>query len=119
MPARYQLSVCRGPDCRAGGADGVYRAATHAIATEGLEARCQIVRGGCYGLCEIGPNVVIREGVSPKPDPLSREMFQLMGWPSEVHYPDMSPTRMEQVVREHIGEDRPVEAFRAPPDGGS
>ncbi len=109
---RYRFSVCKGPDCRRNGADAVFAAAKAALAQTGLVSRCELYRGGCYGLCHQGPNVVLREDTGRKKDPFSREDFQLMGWPDEVYYPRMTVEGVERVVREHVGEDRPVEPLR-------
>jgi (2Fe-2S) ferredoxin len=109
---RYRMSVCRGPDCRRNGAERVFAAAREVAAAEGLEAKCTVARGGCYGLCHLGPNVVVREeGARPR-DELMQEDFQLMGWPDEVHYGEMTPEKIARVIAEHIGQDKPVEALR-------
>ena len=112
----YRLSVCKGPDCRQGGSDRVFAAAKEKLAALGLQARCETHRGGCYGLCDLGPNVIVREQTGRPRDPFSPEDFQLMGWEGEVHYPAMTPEKVERVVAEHIGEDRPVAALRARTD---
>lgn len=111
---RYRLAVCKGPDCRRNGADAVFATArTRVAGTPELAARCEVYRGGCYGFCHLGPNVVVREDVGRKRDPFSREDFQLMGWEGEVYYPGMTPEKMERVVAEHLGQDAPVEALRS------
>ena len=53
----FDVWVCEGRMCRANGADVV----THACANEldGQE-RARLHRGGCYGLCDLGPNIVVR-----------------------------------------------------------
>lgn len=70
---RFDVWVCQGRLCTSHGADDV----THACATELAgraldgdappgEGRARLLRGGCYGLCDLGANVVIRRypGVS-------------------------------------------------------
>jgi (2Fe-2S) ferredoxin len=110
---RYRLAVCKGPDCRINGAEKVFAEAREKVAQAGLGQLCEVYRGGCYGLCELGPNVVVREDApGRKRDPFSREDFQLMGWDGEVHYPGMTPEKIAEVIREHIAQDRPVEALR-------
>lgn len=113
---KYRVSVCKGPDCRGNGSDQVFATAKAAVAEAGLTARCELYRGGCYGLCHLGPNVVIREETGRKKDPFSREDFQLMGWDDEVYYPGMTSEKMTRVVAEHLGKDEPVELFRGTPD---
>jgi (2Fe-2S) ferredoxin len=112
---RYRTSVCKGPDCRRNGSDAVFRAAAEALRETGLAARCELYRGGCYGLCHLGANVVVREDRGERRDPLSREDFQLMGWEGETYYWRMTVEKVLQVVREHVGEDRPVAALVGDP----
>ncbi|HLL55586.1 MAG TPA: (2Fe-2S) ferredoxin domain-containing protein, partial [Myxococcaceae bacterium] len=87
-----------------------------AVANAGLGARCELYRGGCYGLCHLGANVVVREDNGRKKDPFSPEDFQLMGWEDEYHYQEMTPEKVARVVAEHIAADKPVADFVAPPD---
>src|SRR5688572_4789812 len=106
MSGHYRLAVCKGSDCRSGGADKVHAAARQALATAGLTGRCELYRGGCYGLCHLGPNVVVRLDAGRPRDPLSREDFQLMGWEGEVYYGAMDPEKVARVIAEHIAQDR-------------
>lgn len=109
----YKVSVCKGPDCRRGGSDSVHQAFAEALAKAGLSARCQLARGGCYGLCHLGPNVIVREQTGQKRDPFSREDFQLMGLPGETHYGQMAPDKVEPIICEHLEGDQPVEVLRS------
>ncbi len=111
MP-RYRISVCRGPDCRRNGAERVLTAATQAVEAQGLQAKCVLARGGCYGLCHLGPNVVVREERQRPKDVFAQEDFQLMGWPDEVHYAEMTAEKVTRVIAEHIGGDAPVQSLR-------
>lgn len=106
---RYRLAVCKGPDCKRNGADAVFAAARDEVASRGLGARCEVYRGGCYGLCHLGANVVVREDTGRSRDPLSAEDYRLMGWEGEVHYGAMSPEKIRRVVAFHIGEDQRVD----------
>jgi (2Fe-2S) ferredoxin len=99
---KYRVSVCKGPDCRRNGADKVYYAAREKLFDLKLSERCDLYRGGCYGLCHLGPNVVVRPD-DRKRDPLSREDFQLMGWPGEAYYWQMNAEKVGRVVAEHVG----------------
>lgn len=116
MIKKYRLSVCKGPDCRQNGADKVFLAAKEEVLKLGLGPRCELYRGGCYGLCHLGPNCVVREETGRRKDPFSPEDFQLMGWPGEVYYSGMSTEKMGRVIAEHIGTDQPVEPFVSSPD---
>jgi (2Fe-2S) ferredoxin len=94
---RYRLAVCKGPDCRANGSDAVFDKA-RAVGP----SNCHIYRGGCYGLCHLGPNVVLREDTGQKPDPFSREDFQLMGTQTETYYWRMTPEKIVTVLERHV-----------------
>ena len=113
---RYRISICRGPDCRRNGAERVLTAAREATQTQGLEAKCLVARGGCYGLCHLGPNVVVREDTGKPKDPFSREDFELSRAPGETYYWVMQPAGIERVVREHIVEDKVVKDLVGDPD---
>lgn len=114
---KYRLSVCKGPVCRPGGSDRVFQTAQREVASRGLSEKCQVGRGGCYGLCHLGPNVIVREeDPTRKKDPLARENYQLMGWEGECHYGFMNEERMVRVVEEHIGKDQVVTELLAHDD---
>ncbi len=105
---KYRLAVCKGPDCKQNGADKVFATARAELTRLGLTGHCDAYRGGCYGLCHLGPNVVIREDEGRKRDPLSREDFQLLGTPGEAYYSGMTPEKMERVVAGHLVQGKPV-----------
>jgi len=97
---RFRIAVCKGPDCRRNGSDGVFE---RAKATP--TPNCEIYRGGCYGLCHLGPNVVVRPDTGTKRDPFSREDFQLMGTPGETYYWQMTPEKIVRVLERHVGHE--------------
>lgn len=112
----YRISVCRGPDCTANGANAVFTAAVDARQAERLTTRCELQRGGCYGLCHLGPNVVVRE-VKPGPvDPFASEDFQLTYEPEETYYWRMTPETVARMIREHVGQGRGVPELVGNPD---
>ena len=55
--------------------------------------------------------VVREDGARPR-DLFMQEDFQLMGWPDEVHYGEMTPEKIARVIEQHIGLDAPVESLR-------
>lgn len=112
---KYKVSVCKGPDCKGNGSDAVFKAAQEAVASQGLGAVCTLARGGCYGLCHLGANVIVRPEVNRPKDPFSREDFQLMGWEGETHYGEMTPDKIRRVLAEHIARDEPVAELVADP----
>ena len=112
----YRLSVCKGPDCRENGSDPVFAHAKAVLARTGLAARCELYRGGCYGLCHLGPNVVVREKSEGPADPFSTEDFQLQGSDDEAYYWRMTEQKIEQVLVRHVGQGNPVPELLGDPD---
>ena len=106
---KLRLSVCKGSDCRLRGADAVFVRAKELVQLAGLGSRCDVRRGGCYGQCAFGPNVVVRHAPDGALDPLSSADYQLYGTPDEAHYAAMTPEKVARVVAEHVGEGRKVE----------
>ena len=109
--------MCKGSDCRRNGSDAVYARAQATVVSDGLQQTCDLYRGGCYGLCHLGPNVVVRLDDGRPRDPLSREDFQLMGWDGETHYGNMTAARVPHLVEEHLQNDREIADY-APVDNG-
>jgi (2Fe-2S) ferredoxin len=109
---KYAVSICQGPDCTGNGSDELVPVFEAAVAERGLRSRCTLKRGGCYGLCHEGPNVIVRLDTGAAPDPFSSEDYELTGAPGEVHYPEMTAAKVVQVVREHLAGDAPVEGLR-------
>ncbi len=103
---RYRLSVCKGPDCRRGGADKVFAAAREEVQRLNLGGRCEVYRGGCYGLCHLGPNVVVREDLGQPRDLLGGDEFKLLRNEGEAYYWAMSSEKVVRVVSEHVGQER-------------
>jgi len=112
---KYRLSVCKGVDCKDNGSDAVFAQANAAVKAAGVGARCEVSRGGCYGLCHLGPNVVIREDTGKPVDPFASDDFQLTFEPGETYYWKMTPAKMVRLVTEHIQEDHPAGDLRGDP----
>lgn len=112
---RLRLSVCKGPDCRRGGADDLQRAAAAALSGDSTSG-CELVRGGCYGLCELGPNVVLRTAQEGDADPLWPGHYRLLQLPGERHYWRMDAERMRRLVGEiRAGRAEPAPDLLCPP----
>ncbi len=112
---KYRLSVCKGADCKDNGSDAVFAQANAAVKAAGVGAQCEVSRGGCYGLCHLGPNVVIREDTGKPVDPFASDDFQLTFEPGETYYWKMTPEKMVRVVAEHVQQQRPAEDLKGDP----
>ena len=100
MKALFDVWVCQGRMCTANGSDAV---AAHAAASARPE-RCRVLRGGCYGLCEIGPNVVVRRHPDVAPD-ADADRLSLTHEANETVYSGMSPADVEVVMHSHLAYD--------------
>lgn len=114
---KYRLSVCKGSECRAGGSEELFTRARAATTVGPLAGRCEVLRGGCYGLCHLGPNVVVRvdSGTAPR-DPLARETYELLRTPEETYYWDMTVDRLARVIDEHLRQHQVVRELVGDPD---
>jgi (2Fe-2S) ferredoxin len=118
VPARWRLAVCKGKDCRKGRSDDLFRTARAEAARLGIGPdRCDLERGGCYGLCELGPNLVLREASIGSPDdPLWAGHFRLLHVPGEFHYWRMDADKLRRVLAEHVAGGRPAPDLLCPRD---
>lgn len=59
---QIDILVCRGTGCTAAGSADVEAAFRDIIKGKGLQSRVNVVKTGCRGFCEKGPNVIISPG---------------------------------------------------------
>lgn len=90
------------------GSNGI-AARAEELAAGAADGRCRVLRGGCYGLCDIGPTVVVRrwpaEGELPSPDV---DRLSLTDDDNETVYSGLTPADLDVVVRAHLERDAPV-----------
>jgi len=61
---RSHVLICGGTGCTSNNSDAVAEKFSDELQKRGLQEEIQIVRTGCFGLCELGPVVIIYpEGV--------------------------------------------------------
>jgi len=63
MLYRSHVMVCGGTGCTSSGSDNVAAAFVNEIKKAGLDKEVAVIRTGCFGLCELGPVVVITQKV--------------------------------------------------------
>lgn len=56
---RSHIMVCGGTGCTSSGAEKIIEAFTKEIASVGLNEEVRVIRTGCFGLCALGPIVVV------------------------------------------------------------
>jgi (2Fe-2S) ferredoxin len=105
---RFDVWVCRGRVCSANGSERVAHAFEAAVvATPGA----RLLSGGCYGLCELGPNVVVRrlvDGDAEVDNPMAADRLSLSGADNEVVYCGVAASDAAAVIAAHVIEDTPL-----------
>ncbi len=85
---RSHVMICGGTGCTSSGSDKVAAAFEAEIVTAGLENEVKVIRTGCFGLCALGPIVVI--------------------YPEGTFYSMVKPEDVAEIVNEHLLKGRPV-----------
>ena len=108
--SRVLISVCKGNSCTGRESDSLYTDFKRTVSDLGLERTCAIKRGGCYGLCKEGPNVIVREGNAARAieDDLFGSDCDYRGVPGEYHYSRVTDAKILRIVGEHVGQGKPV-----------
>jgi|HigsolmetaAR201D_1030396.scaffolds.fasta_scaffold34374_1 NADH-quinone oxidoreductase subunit F len=82
------LAVCAGKHCAKAGTKHILRAVHAALDDAGLDSSVQVALTKCQDYCDYGPVVTVL--------------------PGEYPYVGLTPQSVQQVVQEHLGQERPV-----------
>ncbi|MBQ8610888.1 MAG: 4Fe-4S binding protein [Oscillospiraceae bacterium] len=85
---RSHVMICGGTGCTSSGSDKVAEAFENEILANGLENEVKVIRTGCFGLCALGPIVVI--------------------YPEGSFYSRINDSDVKEIVSEHLLKGRPV-----------
>jgi NADP-reducing hydrogenase subunit HndC len=85
---RSHVMICAGTGCASSGSAKVAEAFAEAIAKQGLSDEVNIVKTGCFGLCALGPIVIIH--------------------PEGTFYSMVKVDDVPEIVSEHLLKGRPV-----------
>ncbi len=85
---RKQVLVCGGTGCTSSGSKKVIDALDKALKANGLEKEILVVRTGCFGLCSLGPIMIV--------------------YPEGAFYSQATPEGVERIVKEHLKEGKVV-----------
>lgn len=90
MPKLYRshVLICGGTGCTSSNSDGIAQKFGEELKAKGLEDEVRIVRTGCFGLCEMGPVVVV--------------------YPEGVFYSKVKVEDVPEIVEEHLLKGRIV-----------
>ncbi len=86
---RSHVLICGGTGCTSSGSNKIQEAFTASLAKNGLADEVKLVQTGCFGLCELGPVVIIH--------------------PEGTFYSRVTPEDVEEIVSEHLLKGRIVE----------
>lgn len=79
---RKQVLVCGGTGCTSSGSQKVIDALNNSLKANGLEKEILVVRTGCFGLCSLGPIMIV--------------------YPEGAFYSQATPEGVERIVKEHL-----------------
>ncbi len=86
------ILCCAGTGCHAGNSDQIIERFQELIEEAGLKNKVQVIKTGCFGLCQKGPIVAI--------------------YPDKVFYTHVKVDDVDQIVREHVMGGKVVEELR-------
>jgi len=97
--------------CTSNGANTVHARAGETLSGQD-DGRCRLLRGGCYGLCDDGPNVVVRRFCDDDEVPgAGSDRLTLTRAPNETVYVGLTPDEVEAVIHAHVDDDQAILAF--------
>ncbi len=85
---RSHVLVCHGTGCTSSDSPGIKKQFEEAIAAKGLDKEVQVVMTGCFGLCALGPVVII--------------------YPEGSFYSRVTVDDVDEIVEEHLVKGRIV-----------
>ncbi len=85
---RKQILVCGGTGCTSSGCKSVVNAFEGELKKSGIEKEILMVKTGCFGLCALGPVVIV--------------------YPEGCFYSRVTPEDVERIVKEHLVEGNVV-----------
>lgn len=85
---RKQVLVCGGTGCTSSGSKKVIAALEKSLKANGLEKEILVVRTGCFGLCSLGPIMIV--------------------YPEGAFYAQATPDGVERIVKEHLKDGKVV-----------
>ncbi|MBQ1840541.1 MAG: (2Fe-2S) ferredoxin domain-containing protein, partial [Atopobiaceae bacterium] len=86
---RSQVLICGGTGCTSSGSQQIQDKFEAEIEKNDLEDEIKLVRTGCFGLCELGPVVIV--------------------YPDGTFYSRVAVDDVEEIVSEHLLKGRRVE----------
>ncbi|MCX7904784.1 MAG: NAD(P)H-dependent oxidoreductase subunit E, partial [Caloramator sp.] len=85
---RSQVLICGGTGCTSSGSMDLKAKFHEEVKKNGIENEIEIIRTGCFGLCELGPVVIV--------------------YPEGAFYSRVTVEDVEEIVKEHLVKGRVV-----------
>ena len=85
---RSHIMVCGGTGCTSSGSQKIIEAFNREIAAAGINEEVKVIQTGCFGLCALGPIVVV--------------------YPEGIFYSMVEEKDVKEIVEEHLVKGRPV-----------
>lgn len=89
---RKHVLICAGTGCTSSGSPALYEKFVEEIKNNGLEDEVKIIRTGCFGLCALGPVVIV--------------------YPEGTFYSRVAVDDIPEIVTSHLVNDVPVDRIR-------
>ena len=86
---RSHILVCTGTGCSSSNSPKIIEAFERELKAQGMEQEARVVKTGCFGLCAMGPVVLV--------------------YPEGAFYPHVTPDDAAEIVSEHIVKGRIVQ----------
>ncbi len=86
---RAHVLICGGTGCTSSGSQDIQKAFAENIEACGLSDEVKLVQTGCFGLCALGPVVIV--------------------YPDGTFYSRVTPDDVKEIVEEHLLKGRIVE----------
>ena len=86
---RAHVLICGGTGCTSSGSASIQKAFEENLKAFELNEEVKLVQTGCFGLCELGPVVIV--------------------YPDGTFYSRVTPDDVKEIVEEHLLKGRPVE----------
>ncbi len=86
---RSHVLICGGTGCTSSGSAAVREKLEESLKAKGLEEEVKVVTTGCFGLCALGPIMIV--------------------YPDGTFYSMVNPDDIPEIVEEHLLKGRPVE----------
>ena len=85
---RSHVLICGGTGCTSSGSVKIQSAFEEHLAANGIKEEVKIVQTGCFGLCALGPVVIV--------------------YPDGTFYSQVTPENVPEIVANHIVNGNPV-----------